>query len=312
MRDSGAGKDADEPDAQVTGSSELVSRPRYEPVEWLTEVLELETGGYEPDTQRIRTMVRERLDGGVGARGRGTVLKLRLAGVPTGIVAAALCATVAVGVTATVEVSSPDTAPNAAARHSSPPAVGGGGPAASGTSHGESPSAPGRASQSGQAAQSATQTATQTAGLGQGAPSAAPSSSAATATGSAPLTATGSVAPATNASWSEQDVSLDPAEPLSALQLIVRVTPTPGLTPDSYWSNHDITAFDVKTVAGSDGGLVYTFTLKQGTTLPAKPFVIAVQFRHTGAHDPGGDTFSVSVTTDQAHGSAPATVQGTF
>src|SRR5258708_1449543 len=82
------------------------------PANWLSEVLDSETSSYEPDTARIRTALNERLDDATRntsrrrGRGRGlgrtSILGLRLAGIPAGIAAAVLGATVAVAVTATV------------------------------------------------------------------------------------------------------------------------------------------------------------------------------------------------------------------
>jgi hypothetical protein len=300
MKEPGPGERADEPPGHSAGSAELVSRRRYEPVEWLTEVLDLESDGYEPDTQRIRTLVRERLNEGARGRRPATVMRLRLAGVPAGIAAAAVTATVAVAVTATVAVNSPATAPNAAG--------GRGGLPAAGMAGSPSPAPTGRAGSSAPGSP----TVTKVPGTVRGSsPAAPPASGSASATGPALLTASGALGPASNASWSEERVNLTLTEPVATFQLTIRVAPSPGLTSNNVWSNHDITAFAVN-ITSNPNGLVYTFTLKQGRTLPAGAFVIAAQFAHNGARDASGDTFEASAAADASAGSAQGVARGGF
>lgn len=279
--------------------------------EWLTEVLDSEYGRYEPDSQRIRTMLDERMEGGrragrSGARVLSPASRLRLAGIPAGIAAAALCATLAVAVTATVTDNQPNSAPNAAGSR-------GGLPAASDVPGGQdggtpagSPGGGTRGTVTGQGAGVATESA-----VASGSPSGPGSASASSSAGASLVTAVGSLATASNQTWTEEDVNITLAQPVTQFRLIVRLTPSAGLTPDNYWSNHDITAFNV--VLNSDtNGLVYTFTLKSGKSLPAGPFIIAVQFAHSRQRDASGDTFSLSATSDQAHGGASSSAQGSF
>ncbi len=280
--------------------------------EWLTEVLDSEFGRYEPDTQRIRTLLDERMEGGAAERavhGRNPVVRLRLAGIPAGIAAAALCATVAVGVTATVTGNHPDSTPNAATTHGGLPAAGDGPTGGNGRSAAGSPGAGTHGTVTGQAAG----TATKPAGA-DASPSASPSASTSTpasSTGAPIVAAAGSLAPTSNAQWSEEDVNITLADPITALQLVVRVAPSAGLASAGFWSNHDITKFDVS-VNSDANGLVYRFTLKPGNSIDAGAFTIAAQFTHSGQRDASGDTFAVNVTTDQAHGSASAVSQGSF
>ncbi len=301
---SGGGRD------DVTGGGRRGGERWERDGEWLTEVLDSEFARYQPDTQRIRTLLDERMEGGAaerGARGRNPVLRLRLAGIPAGIAVAALCATVAVGVTATVTDNHPDSTPNAATTHGGLPAASNGPTGGDGHSAAGSPGAGTHGTVTGQA----DGTATKPADTGAS-PSASPSTSTSTSNTGAPIVAAaGSLAPTSNAQWSEEDVNITLADPITALQLVVRVAPSPGLASAGFWSNHDITKFDVS-VNSDATGLVYRFTLKPGNSIDAGTFTIAAQFKHSGQRDPSGDTFAVNVTTDQAHGSASAVSQGSF
>ena len=279
---------------------------------WLTEVLDSEFAGYEPDTHRIRTLLDERLeDGGgrargVGGRVRVPVLGMRLAGIPTGIAAAALCATVAVAVTATVTKDQPHSAPEAATGHGGLPAAGG---APSGANDHSQLGPAVSATHSGATGQGA-QTAAKPAGPSQSPPasaSAPPSQS-----GPSPVSAVGALGPSSNAQWTEEDVHITLQAPVTALELTIRITPNAGYSKENFWSDHAIGDFEVS-VNPNAGGLIYIFTLKQGNTIQAGPVTIAAQFQHDGSpHDTSGDTYSLSVTTDQAHGSTSSGAQGGF
>lgn len=277
--------------------------------EWLTEVLDTEYARYEPDTHRIRTLLDERLVDGGEARGTGRirvpVLGLRLAGIPAGIAAAAVCATVAVAVTATVTDSQPNSTPRAATSTGGLPAAGG--PPSGAGDHSQQ-GAPGPGTHSSVTSDGA-QTATKPAGP-SGSPSASASASS-PALGNSVVSATSAVAPASNAQWTEEDVYVTLAAPVTALQVIIRATPDPSYFQEKDYSTHDLSTFDV-TVKSDASGLVYTFTLKPGKTVQAGTYTFAAQFAHSSPHDTSGDTYSLSATTDPAHGSTSATAQGGF
>lgn len=295
----------DETALVVRGSAELATV-------WVTEVLDSEYATYEPDTRRIRTLLDERLEEGGGkARGLGgrmrvPVLGVRLAGIPAGIAAAALCATVAVAVTATVANDKPRSAPEAATRHGGLPAVSGAPSSLDEHSQTGLPASPAHSNATGQGSQTATKPAD---------PSQSPPASASappSEAGPSLVSAVGSLAPSSNAQWTEEDVHITLQDPVTALQLTVRITPNAGYSKENYWSDHAIGDFDVS-VNPNGGGLIYTFTLRQGNTIQAGPLTIAAQFQHDSSpHDTSGDTFSLSVTTDQAHGSATSGAQGGF
>jgi hypothetical protein len=277
--------------------------------EWLTEVLDSEYARYEPDTQRIRTLLDERLEDGGEARGGGRVripvLGLRLAGIPAGIAAAAVCATVAVAVTATVTNNQPASAPRAATSTGGLPTASGLPSGAGGQTHAGSPGGGTHSTVSGQGSQTATKAADP-----DGSPQASASASA-PAAGSSVVSATGAIAPSSNAQWTEEDVFITLAEPVTALQLTIRATPNSGYSHENDYSTHDIKAFDVS-VKSDASGLVYIFTLLPGKTIEAGTFTIAAQFAHSSPHDTSSDTFSLNVTTDPAHGSTSGSAQGGF
>jgi len=270
-----------------------------EPTAWLTELLDSEARHYEPDTARIRTTLYDNLDGAARGRRRKSLLGLRLAGIPAGIAAAALCGTVAVAVTATVEHH-----PNAPA----PTSAGGGGlPAAS-----RDPSADGSA----QAASHGSQTAvaghpSPSVSTAPGSGSASPGTSTPASTGPTLITAIGAVDPSSNASWGQENVNLTLTEPVTSFQLTVKVSTSAGLSSTGDWTNYDISMFDVTVDTRSDG-IVYTFQLKSGKTLQPGSAEFAVQFAHGAGHDPADDSYYASVITDTSHGSAHGASQGNF
>ena len=285
-----------------SGPSPAVHTEGPESTAWLTELLESEARQHEPDSQRIRATLHERLDGAASGRRRTSPLGLRLAGIPAGIAVAALCATVAVAVTATVESHPRTPAPTSA--------YGGGLPAASqspSTDASAQPASHGTGTAvSGLPASPSASTAT-----GNRAASPSPSASSGAGGNTSLITAVGAVDASSNASWSQENVNITLTEPISAFQLTVKVSTSAGLSSTGDWTNYDITMFNVTVAARSDG-VLYTFQLKSGRTLQPGSAEFAVQFAHGAAHNPAYDTYSASVITDNAHGSASGVSQGTF
>ncbi len=283
------------PAASMSAESGPASDP--EPTAWLTELLVSEGRHYEPDTARIRTALYDNLDGAARGRRRKSLLGLRLAGIPAGIAAAALCGTVAVAVTATVE------------NHPNPPAAtnagGGGLPTVSSAPSGEGSAQP--ASHGSQTAVSGLPTGPSASGSHSASPTASPSASA----GPNLVTAIGAVDPSSNGSWSQENVNITLTEPVTSFQLTVKVSMSDGLSSTGDWTNYDISMFDVTVDTRSDG-IVYTFQLKSGKTLQPGTAEFAVQFAHGAVHDPSDDSYYASVITDKTHGSAKGVSQGGF
>jgi len=67
---------------------------------WLSALLDAEAESYTPDSGRLSASVYERLAAARMLRTRAFTVPIRLAGIPVGVAAAALCATVAMAVTA--------------------------------------------------------------------------------------------------------------------------------------------------------------------------------------------------------------------
>jgi cytoskeletal protein RodZ len=290
-------------DAAATQALPLVSDGAGVDAVWLSEVLDSEAAQYEPDTAAIRATLRERLDGAARGRRRRSLMRLRLAGIPAGIGVAALCATVAVAVTATVESHPSNPAPASAGGGELPPASQRPAPdgSAQAASHGSQTALPGKPTGTASASPSASR-------------GSSPSASASGGTGtgsSSPITAVGAVDPNSNGSWSQENVNTTLTAPTTSFQLTVKVSASPGVEQTGQWTNYDISMFDV-TVTPDAGGLTWVFQLKSGKTLPPGSAEFAVQFAHGAGHDPSGDTYYVSIITDQAHGSASGVAQGAF
>ncbi|MEY9864063.1 hypothetical protein ABH935_009717 [Catenulispora sp. GAS73] len=110
--------------------------------------------------------------------------------------------------------------------------------------------------------------------------------------------------------WSQNDLTLDVAQPLSALTVELRIAQTGGVQSTGDWRTAPPDDFTV-TVTPSDGYVVYRWTLKPGRTIPAAREVFAAQFNHaTGKRDASRDTFLVDATgagrTGEIRGGFPA------
>jgi len=132
------------------------------------------------------------------------------------------------------------------------------------------------------------------------------------ALGSTPLapsvSATGSVAAGSGPYYTEEDVNLSTAAPLTALRLTVTVRKTAGV---SYAGQY--TTFPAGTVTSShtDTGdaIVYTYDLAPGHTIPAGAYTIGSQFGGDGqTHPVNQDSYSGSATS----GSATSALSGQF
>jgi hypothetical protein len=100
--------------------------------------------------------------------------------------------------------------------------------------------------------------------------------------------------------WTQSNVTVVTSEPLTALQVSVRIVTTPHLASTGAWSTllpKDL----VTTVEQHPDALVYRFTTKPGTRLGPGSYVFAVQYNHAvGGRDPSRDTYHAVATTDGA------------
>ncbi|MFJ5732225.1 hypothetical protein [Streptomyces paradoxus] len=138
------------------------------------------------------------------------------------------------------------------------------------------------------------------------APAAGRPSAAATEDG--PLWSDGSVDPHSNEFWAQSNITLKAREQLTALTVRLRVAQTGGVSDAGAWRSLPETDFTLA-VAERDGFLEYTWTLKEGRTVPVGEWVFAGQFDHArGGRDAGGDRYSVTA----AAGSRQLSVGGSF
>ena len=140
-------------------------------------------------------------------------------------------------------------------------------------------------------------------------PSSAPTSRHSVApTADGALSARGDINAHSTVYWEQNDLTVDVAQPLSALTVELRVAETSGVQSTGTWRTAPADDF-TSTVTPSDGFLVYRWTLKPGRTIPAAQQIFAAQFNHSaGKRDAGRDTFVVEAT---AAGRA-VTVRGGF
>ncbi|MFF8936398.1 hypothetical protein ACF08O_17010 [Streptomyces paradoxus] len=130
----------------------------------------------------------------------------------------------------------------------------------------------------------------------------------AAATEDGPLWSDGSVDPHSNDFWAQSNITLKTREQLTALTVRLRVAQTGGVSDAGAWRSLPETDFTLA-VSERDGFLEYTWTLKEGRTVPVGEWVFAGQFDHArGGRDAGGDRYSVTA----AAGSRQLSVGGSF
>jgi hypothetical protein len=111
-----------------------------------------------------------------------------------------------------------------------------------------------------------------------------------------PLWSDGSVDPHSNDFWAQSDITLKTKEQLTALSVVLRIRQTGGVRPTGAWRSLPETDF-TSTVRERDGFLVYTWTLKQGRTVPAGEWIFAGQYDHDrGGRDARHDAYTATAT----------------
>jgi len=123
-----------------------------------------------------------------------------------------------------------------------------------------------------------------------------------------PLSAQGAIDPHSTVFWAQSTLTLDVAQPLTALTVEVRVTQTGGVQSTGQWQTGPADDFTV-TAQESEGAVVYRWELKPGRTIPGAQQIFATQYNHTaGARHADADSYRVQATAaDGVH-----TVQGGF
>ncbi|MFF4487580.1 hypothetical protein ACFY0F_13970 [Streptomyces sp. NPDC001544] len=115
---------------------------------------------------------------------------------------------------------------------------------------------------------------------------------------SGPLWLDGSLGPHSNDFWAESDVSLKTTRKLTALTVQLKIAQTGGVATTGTWRSLPEADF-TQTVQEQNGFLVYTWTLKDGRTVPAGQWVFAGQYNHQqGGRDAKHDNYTVTGTAD--------------
>ncbi|MGV9761801.1 hypothetical protein ACWDUC_39220 [Streptomyces tricolor] len=112
-----------------------------------------------------------------------------------------------------------------------------------------------------------------------------------------PLWSDGSVDPHSNDFWAQSNLTLKTSEPLSSLTVALKVAQTGGVTSTGAWRSLPEQDF-TQSVREKDGFVVYTWTLKEGRTVPAGQWVFAGQYDHArGGRDAGADSYVMTGAT---------------
>ena len=302
---------------------------------WLSGLLDAAAEQYEPDAERLKAMVTARISqqsdeaeatispAAPSRRSRrraartgrtrrlgfglGLIGRLGLAGIPAGVALTTIgaAAALAVGATATIAVtSSHDHRTVTIAAPSSTPGQGGSSSQNTGTGPSGGPSATGTATHPATATSSAA-TATSTASAGNSA------TTNALTTSSALVSATPSIDPASFSYWAQLDLVVTAKEPLTALDVTVKVSKCAGLGSTGSWDTGAIGQFSATSTTNSDGSITYEFELKSGQQVSPGTMTFAVQFNHAATGwNTADDTFYVSARTATSTGASA--VQGPY
>lgn len=261
---------------------------------WLTAALREQADEHEADLRRIdarfenltvqasrRSQARDR-DRDRSAR-LVRITKLRLIGVPLGILAAVATATVAVGVTLGITAQTPHVSGHAA------PSTG-----PSATTGGNQPTPQTTGSAPRQAGTTSTRS---------------QSSPAAPFTATGPVTATATVDAHSTQYWAQEDLTVTTTHAMSALHVVIDVSGGSGVQSTGWWST--ILAPDLTTtVSPTADGLRYDITLKPGQILQPAAYGFGFQFNRGVGHNFALDTYTITATTTE--NAAQAYAAGTF
>ena len=263
---------------------------------WLTAALREQADEHEADLRRIdarfedltapaptRSQARDHGRRGYRDRDRSArrvgITKLRLIGVPLGILAAAATATVAVGVTLGITAQTTHVSGHAAP--SSGPSV---------TIAGPQPIPQTTASAPRQAGTTSTR-----------------SQSSPTAPG--PVTATATVDAHSTQYWAQENLTVTTTHAVRALHVVINVSGGSSVQSTGWWST--ILAPNLTTtVSPTADGLRYDLTLKPGQILQPAAYGFGFQFNRGVGHNFALDTYTITATTTE--NAAQAYAAGTF
>ncbi|MEW1779383.1 hypothetical protein [Streptomyces sp. NPDC086777] len=113
-----------------------------------------------------------------------------------------------------------------------------------------------------------------------------------------PLRSDGSVDPHSNDFWAQSDVTLKTSGQLTALTVRLKVAQTGGVSDTGAWRSLPEADF-TQSVTEQDGFLVYTWTLRPGSTVAVGEWVFAGQYNHEqGGRDAKDDGYTITGTAD--------------
>lgn len=248
---------------------------------WLAGALREQAAEHEADLTRIEARF-DRLtsaeSGRAGRRRFERPLRLRLIGVPLGVLATVATASIAVGVTLHIGDRPSRPANQAAASPSATQPV---------EKHQSASPAPLRPAGSASA-------------RGVAGPTASPG----------PVTAEGTVDSHSTQYWTQEDLTVTTTRAIRALHVTVTVSGGARVQSTGSWTTILSQTID-SSVGATASGLTYEFTLRPGQTLQPGSYAFGFQFnRPAGGHTFTLDTYSVAATTvDEAK---TVSVSGSF
>jgi hypothetical protein len=290
------------------------ARDPHTDAEWLAAALREQADSHEPDRHRIdarfesliarpqpaptqghsRSETRNRAQGRASSHLRPRRLirltRIRLIGVPLGVLAVAATATVAVGVSLGITGRTTHL-PSQAAPSSSPRSTSPG--------HQTIP----QSSPSGQRPAGSASAHTESSPTGPAVPA-------------GPLAVVGSVDPHSTQYWAQEDLTVTTARPIRALHVVVTVTGGNSVQSTGSWTTilaAEITTTEHRTASS----LVYDITLNPGQSLQPGSYAFGLQFNRPAAgHDFTRDAYTVTAITLASNTStgntAQASAAGTF
>lgn len=254
------------------------ARDSYPDPAWLTDALQEQAHGHEPDIERIKARFEHLTnEDAAPSTPRRQVsgpmrMRLRLLGIPLGIAVALASATVAVAVSVGIAVSA---MPRPAVPVSSP----------------KSTAAPSAVSASGSPSSGSTPAEGSTASSGAG--------RSGTTGPAGQLAAEGTVDTHSTRYWVQEDLTVTPTRTIRELRLTVTVSGGTSVASTGIWTT--IAPADLETsVSRVPGGLEYVVTLKPGQSLGPAAYRFGFQFnRPASGHDFALDTYSITATDSE-------------
>lgn len=248
---------------------------------WLTGALREQADEHEPDLSRIEARF-NRLST-TASRRRAPhrrferPSRLRLVGVPLGVLVAVATTTIAVGVTLRISDRPSHPANQAAAS-----------PSATRTVEDQQSPSPAPLHPAGSAS-----------ARSQHSPTATPG----------PVTATGALDSHSNQFWTQEDVTVTATHAIKALRVTVTVSGGATVQSTGSWTTI-LPPYIDSSVAATSSGLTYEFTLKPGQTLQPGSYAFGFQFDRPNGHAFSLDAYSVTATA--VDGVNPASASGGF